>query len=78
MQYMHEGSRAFTLMWIPRRGGPSTKYSLRPQVKAYHTCRGHGRPEARDMHVNAIRPEAEGDVHVCMSEAEGRPRPRQA
>eukprot|EP00955_Chlamydomonas_euryale_P082877 363776-Chlamydomonas_euryale.AAC.2 len=63
----------------PRRDGPCTKHASRPQVEAYPPCRGRGRPETEDMHVRKCpRPEAEGHLRACMSEAEGRPRPRQA
>eukprot|EP00955_Chlamydomonas_euryale_P090995 364588-Chlamydomonas_euryale.AAC.15 len=51
----------------------------RPQVKAYHTCRGRDWPETEDMHARKCpRPQAEGHLHACMSEADGRPRLRQA
>eukprot|EP00955_Chlamydomonas_euryale_P062735 358464-Chlamydomonas_euryale.AAC.5 len=60
-----------------RRGGPCTKRLLRPQVEAYYSCRGRGRPEARGMHARTC-PEAEWHVRAYMSEAEVRPRPRQA
>eukprot|EP00955_Chlamydomonas_euryale_P045689 353214-Chlamydomonas_euryale.AAC.4 len=62
-----------------RRGGPCTKHVLRPQVKAYHACRGRGRPDTEDMHARKCpRPKVKGHVRACMSEAEGRPRQRQA
>eukprot|EP00955_Chlamydomonas_euryale_P077527 362959-Chlamydomonas_euryale.AAC.4 len=46
----------------PWQSGPCTKHSLRPQVEAYHACRGRGRPEAGDKHACEC-PEA-GGMHV--------------
>eukprot|EP00955_Chlamydomonas_euryale_P070803 360870-Chlamydomonas_euryale.AAC.3 len=63
----------------PRRGGPCTKHVPRPQVETYHTCRGRGRHETEDMHARTCpRPQAEGHLLSCVSEAAGRSRPRQA
>eukprot|EP00955_Chlamydomonas_euryale_P071701 361174-Chlamydomonas_euryale.AAC.8 len=63
----------------PRQGCPCTEHSSRPQVEAYHACRGRGQPETEDMHARkCLRPEAEGHLHAYMSKAKGRPRPRPA
>eukprot|EP00955_Chlamydomonas_euryale_P098527 365152-Chlamydomonas_euryale.AAC.6 len=63
----------------PRQGGPCTKHSSSRRSRPITPAEAKASPRPRTcMHVRTPWSSASGHLRACMSEAEGRPRSRQA